>query len=337
MRLTESIHAREIDAPPEAVGEILDSLGSAHDRIWPTELWPTAPLELDRPLGVGADGGHGRIRYWVEAYEPGRRVDFRLHPETGIDGVHGLRLEPLADGGTRLVHSLAATPAPWMRPFTGALLGMHDTMVETVLDRAESEATGRNVTPTRWPAWVRAANATEIATSRWFGALPGEPARPGRRGRRLRGPSAIAVSATLAALAALHAAWARGSSWPARDRATLAEHVISTETLPPDWATWSVAGMLALASGSVAAVGAGRRGRAIRALAWITATALSARGAALPPVDLAGGLRTPLRRLDLGVYSPLCLALGLGTRELLLDPGLTPNASAPSGSSSARS
>lgn len=47
---------------------------------------------------------------------------------------------------------------------------------------------------------------------------------------------------------------------------------------------------------------------------------LTARGALFPPVDLAGGLSTEVQRLDLLVYSPLCLALGLGAAIVARGP-----------------
>ncbi len=90
--------------------------------------------------------------------------------------------------------------------------------------------------------------------------------------------------------------------------------------MPPDWATWTVAGLLAGAAGAVAAVGAGRRERLLRAATWTTAGVLTARGALFPPVDLAGGLSTEVQRLDLFVYSPLCLALGLGAAIVARGP-----------------
>ena len=67
-----NIHQRRIAAPPARVGELLDTLASGKDRLWPHERWP--PMKLDTPLGIGATGGHGPIRYVVEAYDPGVQV-----------------------------------------------------------------------------------------------------------------------------------------------------------------------------------------------------------------------------------------------------------------------
>ena len=269
---------------------------------------------MDRPLGVGASGGHGSIRYGVEEFEPARSVLFRFDPGEGLEGVHGLTVDALGPDRTLLTHHLEVRTTGWVRPVTRPLLTWHDTMVETLLDRAEHEATGAPVRPTRWPLWLKALNATEVGFARWLGKLPARSGEAPRKGLayRLFQPSAVLVPAILLAIAGLHAAWAAGSPWPADDFDTLAEHVISSGELPPDWATWTVAGLLTLAAGSVGAVGAGRRERLLRAATWTTAGVLLARGALFPPADLIGGLSSEVARLDLAFYSPLCLALGAG-------------------------
>ena len=72
-----NVHARELAAPAERVGPLIDGLGSADDRLWPTERWPTTPFVLEGPLAVGTRARQGAIRQVIEAYEPGRRLAFR--------------------------------------------------------------------------------------------------------------------------------------------------------------------------------------------------------------------------------------------------------------------
>jgi hypothetical protein len=42
-----SIHARELPGAPEEVSPLLDGLDSPGDGLWPSDRWPTTPLELD--------------------------------------------------------------------------------------------------------------------------------------------------------------------------------------------------------------------------------------------------------------------------------------------------
>src|SRR5258706_10809497 len=89
-----NVHARNLAAPADAVGALLDSLASPNDRLWPRESWPR--MTLDRPLAVGARGGHGPIGYAVEDYRPGRHVRFRFHAPQGFAGTHALDVEALS-------------------------------------------------------------------------------------------------------------------------------------------------------------------------------------------------------------------------------------------------
>jgi len=128
---------------------------------------------------------------------------------------------------------------------------------------------------------------------------------------------AAAVPTALTGLAALHAAWALGWRWPGGSDRELAERVVGPGAeLPQPEMIWAVASLLAVAAGSVRAAAGGARGP-VRAAAWGVAGVLTARGLIAIPVDLAGGLEPIFNRLDLALYSPLALGLGLGTAWVL--------------------
>ena len=148
-----SIHRRHLDATGADVSGLIDGLSSADDRLWPHDRWPA--MRFDRPLGPGADGGHGPIRYRVEAHEPGRSVVFRFGGPRGLSGTH--HFEVVTDREqTLLVHTIegAATfrfaPA-WMLVFRP----LHDALIEDALDRAELACTGTVARRARWSWWVR--------------------------------------------------------------------------------------------------------------------------------------------------------------------------------------
>ncbi|MDF0530722.1 DUF2867 domain-containing protein [Tsukamurella sp. 8F] len=152
-----NIHERRIDAPPSVLGPLLDGLGGPDDRLWPSPAW--VPMVLDQPLAVGADGGHGPIRYRVVDYEPGRRVRFEFHSTPGVSGHHELVVSPDGDGS--LVRHILTARSPWP---LGLILGetlmhLHDACVEDMLDNAERAATGTVRAPSRWSPRVRALRA----------------------------------------------------------------------------------------------------------------------------------------------------------------------------------
>ena len=173
----QSTHTRDLDATVAEVGRLVSGLGSKRDVLWPNDLWPGTRIEFDRPLGAGARGGHGAIRYSVESYEPGRRVRFRFDPGTGLDGTHGFDIKPLPNGRTRLVHTLDTRLEGATRLAKPLLLRMHDTLIGQLLDNAE-RATGRPMEhPTRMALWMRAMNAVEARLTRRHGALAATGAR----------------------------------------------------------------------------------------------------------------------------------------------------------------
>ncbi|MFF7408472.1 DUF2867 domain-containing protein [Streptomyces lydicus] len=153
MRTVRDVHARTVAAPAEAVGALLDRLGGDRDPLFPTPVWPA--MRFDRPLGVGADGGHGPVRYRVDAYEPGRHIRFAF--TGGQDGWHEVTVQPLTPASCRVEHVLRSQ-LPFARRLLWSLVvrAVHGTVVEELFDNLERAATGRApATPARRPARVR--------------------------------------------------------------------------------------------------------------------------------------------------------------------------------------
>lgn len=148
-----NIHLRHLPAPASEVGALVDTLAGADDALWPVHHWPA--MRFDRPLGVGAVGGHGPVRYAVEHYVPGCWVRFRFTGPRGFDGFHEFTVHPTADG-VDLVHLLAMKARGRAR-FTWPLAyrWMHDALLEDCLDRAEHALTGSVSNPAQWTGRVR--------------------------------------------------------------------------------------------------------------------------------------------------------------------------------------
>ncbi|MEU8620828.1 DUF2867 domain-containing protein [Streptomyces sp. NPDC048623] len=140
-RTVRNVHQRVVQAPAETVGALLDRLSAPDDPLFPTPVWPA--MVLDRPLGVGADGGHGRVRYRVGAYEPGRSIRFDTTGEGLGTGHHRFDVEPLGPDRCRVTHVLELTMGTRAFVlFKLAIEPVHDTMVEEVFDNAERAVLG---------------------------------------------------------------------------------------------------------------------------------------------------------------------------------------------------
>lgn len=148
-----NLHQRELNAPEEDVARLLDSLASDEDLLWPTECWP--PLKLDAPLGTGASGGHGPVRYWVVEYKAGSRITFRFTAPRGFNGQHSYQIQTSGNGISVLSHCLE------MKATGGALLSwplifrpLHDALIEDSLAKAQASL-GLKPSVTPWSLWVR--------------------------------------------------------------------------------------------------------------------------------------------------------------------------------------
>lgn len=153
MRELVNVHERWVRAPRERLASALDALGGPEDELWPSPAW--FPMVLDRPLAVGARGGHATIRYAVIEHDPGRRVRFAFRPGRGLDGWHEFTLTDAQDGCV-LRHELRVRPSARMRQLVDCVIApLHDALLEDLLDRAELLATGRLRRRARWSPWVR--------------------------------------------------------------------------------------------------------------------------------------------------------------------------------------
>lgn len=136
-----NVHTRLIPGSAALVDRLVE--------LWPSDRWPA--LVLDRPLGVGATGGHGFVRYRCTAHVPGHRAEFAFDPTIGMVGTHVLEAVP---GGLR--HTLTGRPRGLMRlGWPLAVRWLHDALIEDLLDNAARVAGHPPARSARWSAWVR--------------------------------------------------------------------------------------------------------------------------------------------------------------------------------------
>lgn len=148
-----NIHERTLGVSAAAAGELLAALASERDALWPVLAWPR--MKFDRPLAVGAVGGHGPIRYFVEAIDPGERIAFRFTGPRGFDGGH--RLEVIAVDATHCIlrHTLQMrTSGPAILTWPLLFEPLHDALLEDALSVAQASL-GLPAVVVKWSPWVR--------------------------------------------------------------------------------------------------------------------------------------------------------------------------------------
>jgi hypothetical protein len=150
--MIKNVHTRDLGVPA----------GPFVDRV--QELWPLAwgKQEFDRPLGVGADGGHGPIRYRCTEFKPGESITFAFNSG---EGTH-----TLSASGTVITHELIGHFRLRSRlRWAFVIRWLHDACIEDLFDNIERAAGGEPATPARWSLWVRLVRRT-------FGLVSRQPA-----------------------------------------------------------------------------------------------------------------------------------------------------------------
>ena len=148
-----NIHERKLETSPERVGALIDTLSSRKDALWPNNVWPK--MAFDRPLEVGATGGHGPIRYFVEEYTPGKSIKFRFTGPRGFDGFHGFDVISDPEQPAMLRHTLmmkagGSAIVSWPLIFRP----LHDALIEDAFTKAQAEL-GITAEIHPWSLWVR--------------------------------------------------------------------------------------------------------------------------------------------------------------------------------------
>ena len=178
-----NVHRRRLPVPAARAGALLNRLSSPDDVLWPA-TWP--PMRLDRPLAVGAGGGHGPIRYHVTAYEPGRRLELTFDPVTRLRGTHTFVIHDDGADACVLEHVLQGSPTGSMHlAWPLVFRWLHDALIEDAFDNAERLLLGSVERPARWSWWVRflrarfRARAQRGRDPRTRGGLPSTTERAG--------------------------------------------------------------------------------------------------------------------------------------------------------------
>lgn len=148
-----NIHERELEINFEELGVLIDSLSSKNDLLWPIQCWPR--MKFDRPLGVGAKGGHGPIGYVVEEYIPGQFIKFRFINPKGFIGFHQFDIIKMTQRSVLLRHTIDMhTKGTALFTWPLVIQPLHDALLEDALSTAQAFCgTVPQIKP--WSVWVK--------------------------------------------------------------------------------------------------------------------------------------------------------------------------------------
>lgn len=148
-----NIHKRTLNQPKSKVTELLKTLSTENDRIWPIEKWPE--MKFKDGIQVGAKGGHGPIRYSVEKYIPSEIIQFRFYKPNGFNGVHKFEINELTNEKTEIKHTIDMnTQGKGTLIWTFAIRSLHNALIEDGFDKLENNFSD-NRKSTEWNIWVK--------------------------------------------------------------------------------------------------------------------------------------------------------------------------------------
>jgi len=148
-----NIHKRILNSPKPSVAELLATLSTENDRIWPNENWPA--MKFTGGIQEGAKGGHGPIRYIVEKYNPNEIIQFRFLGPNGFNGIHKFEIGELTNGQTEIKHTIdMKTKGRGTLIWIFAIRALHNALIEDGFDKLESNFSD-NQKSTKWNWWVR--------------------------------------------------------------------------------------------------------------------------------------------------------------------------------------
>ncbi len=148
-----NIHKRVIHQPKDKIAELLDTLASENDKMLAIHKWPR--MKLDKGLQVGSKGGHGPIRYSVQAYQQGEWVEFKFSKPEGFNGIHRFDITALDAQRTEIKHTIdMKTSIKATFIWSLAVRWLHDAYIEDAFDKVENQfSTVKNAY--KWNIWVR--------------------------------------------------------------------------------------------------------------------------------------------------------------------------------------
>lgn len=148
-----NIHKRTLNQLKEKVAELLKTLSTENDRIWPKEKWPE--MKFKEGIKIGAKGGHGPIRYSIEKYNPNELIQFRFSKPNGFNGIHKFEINELSDQKTEIKHTIDMnTEGKGTLIWFFAICSLHNALIEDGFDKLENNFFD-NRKSTKWNIWVK--------------------------------------------------------------------------------------------------------------------------------------------------------------------------------------
>ncbi|NND33326.1 MAG: hypothetical protein HKN76_12110 [Saprospiraceae bacterium] len=146
-----NVHSRIISATTDEIAEIIGTLATPSDLIWPIGKWPA--MKFKDGLEIGNTGGHGPIRYCVSQKRT-NYIEFTFSNPKGMVGVHWIKWESVRHQETKIIHCIDMNTMG-LATFKWKLViePLHNALIEDAFDQLENRFSSRAV-KTPWSPYV---------------------------------------------------------------------------------------------------------------------------------------------------------------------------------------
>ena len=132
-----NVHQREIQQPKEIISQLISTLSSKEDKVWPTEMWPA--MRFKNGLKKESKGGHGPIRYFVKEYIIGESIEFIFLKPSGFNGAHKFEIFEIDKNTTLVKHTIKMkVSGKGLFLWLFAIRSLHDALLEDAFDKIEN-------------------------------------------------------------------------------------------------------------------------------------------------------------------------------------------------------
>jgi len=148
-----NIHKRIINSSKEEVSQLLGTLSSREDKIWPYEKWPA--IRFKDGLVENAKGGHGPIGYSITKYVPNEQIEFKFNAPKGFNGVHRFNIVELKSNKTEFRHTIEMkTTGIGILTWVFVIYWLHNALFEDLMDKVENQFV-KDPKKHKWILWVK--------------------------------------------------------------------------------------------------------------------------------------------------------------------------------------
>lgn len=148
-----NIHKRNIHQPKQKIIELIETLSTDEDKVWPIKSWPA--IRLMDGLKEGSQGGHGSIRYSVHKYVSGKLILFKFSEPKGFNGFHKFEITEIENDLTEVMHTIEMnTSGTGIFTWVVVIRWLHDALIEDTFDNIENYFSTKKK-KTMWSFWVK--------------------------------------------------------------------------------------------------------------------------------------------------------------------------------------